>query len=311
MRENTMRSYLPGSSSMGTRRAFLSMLMATAVALAGCGGGGGGGKASTIVTGTVYDSAKEDLPVQGATVTIGGKSGVTTTTAQASSTNTVGSFRLENVPTGTSTATVKLADGTTQSLAFSPPVTSGSNAALSLYVNIGQIGGRILLPNGTPASGAFVSIAATGDLVQTDTTGNFLVINIPTGDTLVSAVLGTSSASKTVTVTNGLTAIGDLQLVEDPNPNPPGVPSTIVGKVKTSDNTAADAGAGATVFLLRNGVQIEQTISGASDGGYSFYVPVGNYSVQVQKNNYQSATAPAIVTDPNKQIEVDVTLTPR
>jgi len=288
--------------------------------LAGCGGGGGGGSDTTttttgtgggggIVTGRVLDSADGDAPVGGATVRIGTVSGVTTRVDQASADNVTGSFRLQNVPVGATEAVVTVA-GNTQTIAFSPPIANGANGPIELIINIGQIRGRILDTDGRPAANAFVSILSTGDNVQTAADGMFRVDNIPLGATEVSAVKGTSSATKPVTVVRGVTEAGDLRLVADTNPNPPPVPYTIVGAVRLSDSPAASAGAGTAVALLRNGVQIEQTQADAG-GEYRFYVPVGTYAVRGVRNGYQDAQVPAVVTNPNTPLRADLTLTKR
>jgi hypothetical protein len=174
------------------------MCAATLVAtLAGCGGGGGGGggggnNATTVVTGFVYDSANQDEEVQGAIVTMGGVSGTTVTVDTVSAGNPVGSFRLENVPEGTTTATVTFLNERqigdtdqretftdTQTIAFFPPIARGSNTGIELFVNIGQVSGRVLLPNGTPAASANVFVAPSGLTATTDAQGGYFIPNIP------------------------------------------------------------------------------------------------------------------------------------
>ena len=320
--QTTMRTTNFGLRS--GRRALLAGMTAGLIALlSGCGGGGGGNpggntSASNTVIGTVRNSAAQDIAVGGATVTIGTTTGTTPTTAQASATNKVGTFSLSNVAVGTSTAQVvfqntrQTAAGVsqtftdTQIIAFTPPVSPGTNAPIDLFVNIGQVTGRVLLPSGAPAAGAYVTLVATGDPVQADAKGYFLFLNVPKGVTQVSAVLGTQSVVQGVTVGNGLVAIPDMKLVDNPNPNPPGVPSDIVGKVSAASGPLA----GANVLLSRSGVQIEQATTSA-DGTYSFYVPAGDYSVTVLQDGFQNGTAAGTVSNPNVALALNVTLVAR
>lgn len=310
------------------RRAFLGVCAAALVStLVGCGGGGGGGGnggggSETVVTGFVYNSTNQDEEVEGATVVMGNVSGTTVTRDQASPNNPVGSFRLVNVPVGTTTATITFLNSRqigdtdqretftdTQTVAFFPPVARGSNAGLELFVNIGQILGRVLLPNGQPANGANVFVAPSGLTATADAEGRFLIENVPLEPIEVTAVLGTAAVTKNVTINNGASDIGDLQLVEDPNPNPPGLPPTIRGTARV-DSASGGLAAGATVILFRNGAQLEQTIANAQ-GEYSFYVPVGNYTVRVSLPGYQDANLDLVLSNPNQPAEASVILIAR
>lgn len=309
-----------------TRRGFVVLCTASlAATLAGCGGGGKQvvpPTADTTVTGMVLNSLDSDLPVEGATIVMGTVSATTVTTGNTSPGNAVGSFRLLNVPTGTTQAVITFQNrrrvGTsdppeyekytdTQTVAFFPGVARGATGPLELFVNVGQVSGRVLLPNGTPASSVFVSVAPDGLVVTTDAAGNFLVENILPGSIEIASTTGTAAGSKTVTVGNGINASGDLQLVEDPNPNPPSFPATLVGKVST---TNGQSGAGAIVLLLRDGKQIEQTVSNAA-GDFAFYVPVGNYAVRVLKDGYIDNTVSGSITSPNTPLRLDVAVEPR
>ncbi len=307
------------------RRGFLGACAATAVALlAGCGGGGGdkgGGTPNTVVTGIVLNALAGDDKLGGATVMMGQVKATTPTVDGASATNNVGTFRMENVPVGTATAAITFLNTRqnattllpetfidTQTIAFFPPVTRGSNGPFELIVNIGQVSGRVVLPSGTPANGAFVTVAPSGFTATTDPLGNFLVSNIPNGPIQVSAVIGTASGVVNVTVGNGLLSIGDLKLIEDLNAAvPPGFPATVVGKVTTNNG---QSGAGATVILLRDGSQIEETAADAT-GSFAFFVPVGNYSVRVLKDGYVEGDANGTLADPNAPLRLDVSVAPR
>jgi hypothetical protein len=285
----------------------LFLLCLTAFVSAGCGGGGGGGGGtSDTVTGTVMDSLNSDTVVQGATVTIGGITATTRTVNNATTTNPVGSFQMNNVPYGSHIATVVLpSGGGTQSIAFAPSVTSGANASISLYVNIGQISGRIFQSNGQPASSAFITISTTGDTFQTNSDGTFLATLIPAGSTTLFAVEGTASFQETVTVNYGNNIIPNITLQDDPNPNPPGAPYTLTGQVTVTD---VGTPSGTTVLLDRNGVQIESTLTD-SNGMYYFYVPIGTYTVTAVRNGFQTITSGTInLTNASQPITTNLTM---
>ena len=295
------------------RRALFAVF---ALVFAGCGGGGspgpGPGTANTTVTGIVRDSAASDAPVQGATVVIGGASAVTYTVNNADSSHPTGSFTITNAAVGATTAIVKVAGQPDQTVAFTPSVASGVNPSLALFINIGQISGRILSPSGQPVANAFVSVSVNGDSVQTASDGTFLLTNIPisTTPTQLSAVSGTASATRPVTVVNGITALGDITLVDNPNPNPPGQPYTVSGRVILG-GAGGGAAPGTNVFLFRNNIQIEQTVTD-NNGVYQFYVPVGAYTIQFSRASFVTGQATATVTNPNVLLQVgDTTLTPQ
>jgi hypothetical protein len=281
---------------------------------AGCGGGGGGGGTpggpTTTVTGLVRDSANNDLPVGGATVVIGGASANTTTVDQASADRPTGSFTVSNASQGASTATVTV-NGQSQTVAFSPAVGPGANNIGDLFINIGQIRGIVLLPNGQRAANAFVSVAANGDTTTTGNDGSFLLINVPLGPTRLTLVSGLASLSQDINVGNGVTDVGELRLVQDANILPPDVPKTITGRVVLGGPGGGPAG-GTLVALFRNGSQIESTFT-ASDGTYRFYVPVGTYTIEFRRITFQDASfGPVNVTNPATPLEVaEVTLQPQ
>ena len=301
------------------RAVILSALVATASALlatTGCGGGGGGkpqptpGGSTTTITGRVLNSTAADAPVEGATVVIGGKSATTRTVDNASADTPTGSFVITDAPVGTDIALVTPpGGGTAQTIRFSPPIASGTNSPIELVINIGQISGRVLLPSGQPASGAFVTIAATGESVTAGSDGRFFLPNVPAGPTQVFVVLGTASKTQAVTVAIGNTDVGDLTLVDDPNPTPPGIPNTIVGTVTLLDPSGTLPASSTTVVLFRNGVQLETTTTDAN-GSYGFYVPVGNaYSVLATRPGFQNTQSGTLsVTNPSVPLHADLAL---
>jgi len=126
--------------SIHVRIVTLAALAITLSLLAGCGGGGGGGGGGGVggsggsgtgsLTGRVVDTTP--IPVNLATVTCAGK----TTTTSA-----LGTFRLDNVPSGTRTVTV------------TPPLASnliGRSAQFIIQENLTTNVGDIVLQDSGP-----------------------------------------------------------------------------------------------------------------------------------------------------------------
>lgn len=286
--------------------AFLLTIAALAL-LAGCGGGGGGGgSASNTVRGIVKNSLDGDKGAQGVPVTIGGVTATTRTRDNADLSHPVGFFEMQNVPVGTRAAVIKLSDTNTQTVAFTPVVTSGVNKDLELFVNIGQISGQILLPDGkTGASGAYVTVTATGDTAQTDSAGFFLLSFIPAGATDVFAVKGTASGTKAATIAYGNNDIGTVTLTDDGNTNPPGSPYTLTGTVTVP---GVGTPANTNIILFRDGVQSETALTDAQ-GKYFFYVPVGSYSIRALRSGYKDTNSPTFtLTDPTAPVTTNLTM---
>ena len=106
--------------------------------------------------------------------------------------------------------------------------------------------------------------------------------------------------------------MGNLVLAADTNTTPPGPPAaTLVGKITLSDQPTAGASAGTSVFLLQNGVQIDQKVADAS-GNYSFYaLPGTGYSVLARKNTYGDAVSDVFaITNTAASVSKDLTLNP-
>lgn len=292
-----------------TRRNFLA-LSALASLAAGCGGGGGSDSSAASVKGIVYDSLQSDLPIEGATVTIGTVSAVTTARPQASASNQVGSFRISGAVIGATTATVTVPGKPPQTIAFQPSLTSGTNPDLALYLNIGQVRGRVIDETAKPVKNAFVVVNTSQGSISgfSSTDGTFLLDLVPDGPAELSAGFGSKLATKNLTVAFGINEAGDLALQVDPNPNPPALLKTISGKVTSALDSSPIAAA--PVFLLRDSIQLE-TINTDTAGNYFFIVPAGSYSVQALPGGYVGETKPAVLANPNNPLTVNFSLTPR
>lgn len=297
------------------QRGMWAVFSAVLLCLAGCGGGGGGGSVRTLAYGFVRDSANNDQVVEGAVVQIGTARATTVNRDNASETQQVGSFRVENPPVGARTAVVTVPGRPPQTIGFRPAIKAGSNGEYEFYVNIGQVGGRVLGTDAKPAAGAFVVVTGENGsaFTSTEADGSFLVDFVLPGDVVVTASLGPANVSQSVTVGDGLKDVGDLALVEDDNPDPPVSAPTIVGTVTDASSGAAIGGA--AVLLLRDGIQVE-TFTTDSQGRYEFLRPVGNYRVRILAAGYLDGEGTGFAltsanTPPNPPFRADFTLVQR
>jgi hypothetical protein len=283
----------------------------------GCGSGGnnsgtttgntgGGGVGS--VRGGVYNAAADDIEVENATVTIGGQSGLTRTADNANGTP-VGSYLLANVPTGTDIAEVQLFGQTEkQRFAFTPPVIKNGVNLVNIYINIGQIRGIILRPDGKPAAGAFVTFISDlrSEPTQTDADGKFLFPIVPKGNVRIESQFGPASDVRTATVGNGLLDLGTIKLVEQSSTTPPGLPYSIKGKVTANSLPVTNL----SVALIRGGIQ-QEAAQTSSDGTYQFAVPAGTYTLRITSDTFQNAEKTITLVSTNQPITADFALVPR
>jgi hypothetical protein len=152
---------------------------------------------------------------------------------------------------------------------------------------------------------------SSGASTNAEADGRFTLPTVPPGATEITFVLGTQSATVTVTVgESGITDVGDVRLQDDPNPNPPGPPQTIAGIVALPAG-AVEPLAGTTVILLRaeTNAEIERSVTYDEQGRYGFYVPIGNYRIVARRVGYVDAVGDISVTDPSTPAVVNLTLT--
>jgi hypothetical protein len=88
-----------------------------------------------------------------------------------------------------------------------------TNQVGDLFINIGSVTGRVLQADGvTPAANAFVTILSSGASTNAEADGRFTLPTVPAGATEITFVLGTQSATVTVTVgESGITDVGDVR----------------------------------------------------------------------------------------------------
>jgi hypothetical protein len=288
----------------------LFLLATLGVILAGCGSGGNPGTNTGVGTlrGSVYDAANADLEVENATVTTTGLSTTTFSRDTANAASPVGSYVIPNVPVGTDTVEVQIPGADKQKFAFTPPILKNGVSVVNLYINIGQLRGTVVRPDGKPAAGAFVTYISDlrSEALQTDADGKFLFPTVPKGQVRVESQFGPASDTRTVTMGNGLLDLGQIRLVESSS-GTPGLPYSIKGTVKSA---SGDKLSGLSVALIRNNVQQETAVT-ATDGTYQFAVPAGAYTLRITSANFQDAEKVITLVSTNQPITADFSLTPR
>lgn len=299
-----------------SRRDILCLIGGASILTTGIGCGGGGSKTvKTTVSGIVRDAADNDIEVEGATVTIGGKSAVTYTRENANASRPVGTFVITDAVLGAFTAIVTRPNKPAQTIAFQPAIKAGANLDLVLTINIGQLGGRVLAPNGAPAADAFVSLSTNIGSVSTttDSSGRFLLENVIEGTAELTASLGPASVIKAIAVVTAFLDIGDLTLIDNGNTTPPSTTTTIVGTVTDAVTNAKLVGV--NVVLFKNDFQVETTTTDAS-GKFGFVRPIGTYTIQVLAQGYlDGASDPFALTSENTPPRlpkiINIAMTPR
>ena len=124
----------------------------------------------------------------------------------------MGEFSLSGVAPGARTATITAAGVDPQMVTLDRSITAGvTNQVGDLFINIGSVTGRVLKADGTtPAANAFVTILSSGAGTNAEADGRFTLPTVPPGPTEITFVLGTQSATVTVTVgESGITDVGD------------------------------------------------------------------------------------------------------
>ena len=291
----------------------LALLLAASIAalLAGCGGGGGGGHPAATLIGRVLN------------VETGGPLNPPATVQTASaSTNTLpedGSFSVK-APNGATSLTVipNQTGWSSGNFSFTFPAAQDTTAVGDLWVGPEKVTvtGRVLnSTNNVAIAGAAVSFG--GILGTTDANGVFTLANVAYSSTTQTAfwgILGTArasgffktdfSAAPNVSVA-GVVNVGDVLLTPSNDPNPPGTPYNVWGKVLPI------GGSQGTVVTLKSGGTDVRIFNVAADGFYYFWITPGTYTVTFQKGAQSAPTQNVSFTQPNDVVRVpDVTLSP-
>ena len=275
-----------------------------ALILLACGGGGGGGGGQTAtITGRVLSVVTGAVTNPRSTVRVG------------SSTITVetdGSFEIA-APQGTTSVVVDTlsAWGT---FTFTFPAATGTTNVGDLWVGPQKVtlkGKVISSATDLPIEGAAVSFA--GRHGETGQNGTFTLANVAynaasqtvfwgiAGDVKALNFFSTQFSAQPHVAVAGVVTVDDIRMTPADDINPPPTPFNIWGRVSP---TASAPGAIAT--LKENGTPV-RIYNVGTDAFYRFWVPPGNYTIEVVKGTL-SGSATANLTTPNEKIRRDVTL---
>lgn len=277
-----------------------------ALVLAGCGGGGFG--TSYTVTGLVVLVGNGQPPSPGATVQIG---------ERTINTATDGSFSL-SAPAGTTSLLITYTPtGTTTPVAFRfdfPALTA--NTDLGDFVigpnKISVAGVVRSTADNSLLSGVLVRLA--GRTATTNASGQFSLADVAYDPASAGGFLGlegragrsgffTRAFNPDAEPVGGVATISDVLLQPDLGDAPPGTPFTLEGIVGPADAT------GATVEIL-NGASVIRRQTVAGDRRFSFWLPVGTYTIRAFRpaNPTGAGTQTVTLTSPIQSVRRDVTI---
>jgi hypothetical protein len=173
------------------------------------------------VSGAPLSIPMEEVGIEGAVVTVAGKSTVT---------DASGNYVIQNVPSGSQEVAASKAGYASQKTTVSVPAggTITANFQLVVAVSTGTISGRVIqyskplicviggpgVSQAVGIKGAVVSVAGTALSAITDDSGNYTISSVPTGTYTVNAsAQGYNTGTQGVTVNENLTTTVNFQLV--------------------------------------------------------------------------------------------------
>ncbi len=307
------------------------------------------------VTGTVDDST--GAPVSGALVFLrpdnssGGPpvspvpvlSGIAAGGQYFATTDSSGNYTINNVPTGTYTATGS-AKGDESSTTASFTVATGSNTAPAITLTVrtapvtGTVTGNITDSSGNPLSGALVTLTvdtSSGSttptpsfrllFATTDSSGNYTINNVPAGSYDVNAsdkgyvkntsaaftVAAGSNTAPTVALTAIVTGTVTGTITDSNGNNLSGarVTLTLVPSTTGTSSGSAKPKAASLVSLFGGGQRVF-SITTDSSGDYTIdNVPTGNYTISVTDKGFQKSTGTAFTVAAGSNSVPTITLT--
>jgi hypothetical protein len=243
------------------------------------------------LNGTVADS--NGSPISGATVTANGGYAPTSLTMISDS---FGKFASGWISTGT--YTVGASAPGFNSATTSATLTAGQTSNVTVTLNSstgssgpGAIAGTVTSAiDGRPLASA--SVTAGGQSAVTDSGGVYSISNVAPGTYTVSASLsGWQPNSTTVSVTSGATSTANIKLATT---------GRITGTVRTSSGTRVNA----AKVTFSGGVIVNTTsVYTNSSGNYtSAWIPVGTYTVTVNKSGLTTQSGTVTVTTGGKTV---------
>jgi len=173
------------------------------------------------VSGAPLSIPMEEVGIEGAVVTVAGKSTVT---------DASGNYVIQNVPSGSQEVAASKAGYVSQKTTVSVPAggTITMNFQLVVAVSRGTISGRVTqyskplicfvggpgVSQGVGIKGAVVSVAGTSLSAITDDSGNYTISSVPTGTYTVNAsAQGYNTGTQGATVNENITTTVNFQLV--------------------------------------------------------------------------------------------------
>jgi len=292
----------------------LAMAILSAALLAGCGGGGssGGGGGNATLIGRVLNIETGGAP--NPLASIQGISGSPST----SSAQEDGSFSLGPVSNGTTQVKVvpnHPDNWPVYTFTFAPA--DGNTAVGDLWVGPQKItlhGRAVSAATTLPIANATVTFG--GQTGVTNASGVFDIPGVAYSATTQAAFWGIVgsirkapeffkvdfTASPNVE-SGGVVDVGDILLTPANDPNPPGAPYNISGRVLPI------GGSSGCVVTLKQGATAVRVFNVDATGIYRFWIVPGTYDVTFEKGAQTAPTKTVTVTQPNLPVTVpDVTL---
>lgn len=294
------------------KRIALALLIGALSILVGCGGGGGGGGgAQTDLIGRVLNVVTGGpLNPAGTVQKVGGSPSTSTNLAD-------GSFTLQNVGSGTTQAQVIPNQIGWPLFTFTFPSASGTTVIGDLWVGPEQVtlrGRAVNSTNAQPIANADVTFA--GQNGKTDAQGVFNLPQVAYSSATQTAFWGIMgsvrangffksdfSAAPHVKDGNNVVNVGDILLTPSNDPNPPGTPYNITGRVLPI------GGSTGCIVTLMDGATPVRIYNVGNDGKYYFWITPGTYDVTFVKGAQTAPTQNVVLAQPNETVTVpDVTL---
>lgn len=255
------------------------------------------------ISGTVTDiqgNALLNVPIQ---IRVFDQSGILLQTLAAQSD---GTFLITNLPPGSYQLTILAENYAAMMVGASVTANETTTLSVSLTPNPGTATGQVLsAQTGTPIPGAIVSVTDTNGLpigsTVTDSGGDFIIPNLPTGSLVISAVAPDfGSDSRSIILTPGGTAASILSLT----PNP-GIISGFV-----TNGQSGDPLSGAVLQVFDSTLAIVGTLTTDAAGFYQFAnLSPGQYRIIASAFNFGTDVQDVTVLS-NQTTSADFALAP-
>ncbi len=293
------------------KKLHLFLFAAFLAIIIGCGGGGGGPGGSATLIGRVLNVGTGGPMNPAASVQQPGGSPSTVTSLAD------GSFSLANVNNGATQTQVIPNQVSWPLFTFNFPAASGSTVIGDLWVGPEQVtltGRALNSTNAQPIANADISFG--GQNGKTNVSGVFNLTGVAYSSATQTAfwgIVGTARANgffKTdfnaaPNTKNGsnVVDVGDVLLTPSNDPNPPGTPFNITGRVLPIGGSVG------TIVTLKQGLTNLRIFNVGNDGKYYFWIAPGTYDITYQKAAQSAPTQNVTIVQPNQTVTVpDVTL---